>query len=357
MAFFRPTFQQILTRVQADINGRLPGADALLRRSVLNVIAYMIAGIAHTLYGALDYWSRQIFPDTAEEENLNRWGRFWSVTRKAATKATGNITATGVNGSPIDSGTQVQRSDGALFVTTESATIASGTATIPVQASDFGQAGNTAATSKLNFVSPPNGVNAEAVVASGGLTGGADTESNANYLVRILRRIDLPPHGGAAFDYVTWALEVPGVTRAWCPDQEEPVPYVVVRFMMDDTYPDGIPEPDDVTRVADYINEPYRRPVTAKLIVLAPVAVELDFEIQLTSNDTTETRDAVEAELRDMLLRDGEPGGTIYLSRINAAISSASGQFDHILTDPVANVTHDTGEIPVFGEITWIPAP
>jgi len=35
----------------------------------------------------------------------------------------------------------------------------------------------------------------------------------------VARYIDLyrqPPQGGDLFDYIEWALEVPGVTRAWC---------------------------------------------------------------------------------------------------------------------------------------------
>jgi uncharacterized phage protein gp47/JayE len=122
--------------------------------------------------------------------------------------------------------------------------------------------------------------------------------------------------------------------------------------MMDDKYEDGIPLIDDVTTVQNYIN--VRRPVTADVEVVAPIPVELDFEIHLNIFDTAEIRAAIETELRDMIRRDAIPGGTIYLSRIKEAISVASGEFDHVLTIPSANVTHTTGQIAVMGTITWI---
>ena len=48
-----------------------------------------------------------------------------------------------------------------------------------------------------------------------GIAGGADEQSDLLLLQRVLARLRQPPHGGADFDYIRWALEVPGVTRAW----------------------------------------------------------------------------------------------------------------------------------------------
>ncbi|MDX9862130.1 MAG: hypothetical protein RBS99_14555, partial [Rhodospirillales bacterium] len=62
---------------------------------------------------------------------------------------------------------------------------------------------------------------------------------------------------------------------------------------------------------------------------------------------------AIEAEIRDLLRREAEPGGTILLSHIREAISIAAGEYDHALAAPAADLAHDTGEIAVFGGITW----
>jgi Uncharacterized homolog of phage Mu protein gp47 len=124
-----------------------------------------------------------------------------------------------------------------------------------------------------------------------------------------------------------------------------------VRFMMDDTYDDGIPLSSNVTTVGAYIEA--RRPITATVNVVSPVADPLDFTIALVGGDTSAVRAAVEANIRDLILREAEPGGTLRLSRINEAISLASGEFDHVLMNPIANVSESTGYITTMGTITW----
>lgn len=351
MPYARPTLQNLIDRTVSEIESRLDGSDPKLRRSFLNVIARAIAGGIHGLYGMQEFFFRQLFPDTAEKEYLERWASIWGVTRKAATKATGITQATGTNGSTIPSGTELTRSDGLRFKTTALGTISLGIANLSVEAIETGSGGNTANGSLLTFVSTPSGVNSITTVQSPGLSGGTDTETDENLLERLLDRIQTPPQGGSAQDYVTWALEVPGVTRAWCYPIELGPGTVSVRFMMDDTYGDGIPQAGDVIAVDNYIDA--RRPVTADVTVAAPVAVPLDFTIDLGSVDSLAIREAVTAELKEMIRRDAVPGGTIYLSRINEAISIATGEFDHVLTVPAANVNHTTGQIAVLGTITW----
>lgn len=350
MAFSRPTFTQIFNRVKADINSKLSGADSKLRRSVLNVLAFVVAGATHGLYGFLNFIYLQVFPDTAVAENLKRWGAIWGVTQLAATKSSGTRAATGTNGTVIPEGTELQRSDSVIVVTTAEATISSGTATISLEASIAGENGNTDIDSVLSFTSPPDGIDSD---TSGGtaLTGGADEETEVSYLSRILARIQFPPSGGNDADYEAWARAVAGVTRVWVYPLELGAGRVTVRFMMDDTYDDGIPLAGDVTTVSNYIAE--LRPTTATVTVVAPIADVLNFTIDLGTTDTAAIRTAVQAELLDMIRRDAEPAGTIYISRINEAISIATGEFDHILTLPAANVTHATGHIATMGTITW----
>ncbi|HYF35448.1 MAG TPA: baseplate J/gp47 family protein, partial [Prosthecobacter sp.] len=100
------------------------------------------------------------------------------------------------------------------------------------------------------------------------------------------------------------------------------------------------------------------RPVTAEVFVEAPVAVPLNFTIRLknaagATESSATIRAAVEAELEDLIRRDAEPGGTILFSRIREAISTAAGEFDHSITVPAADITHDDDEIATMGTITW----
>lgn len=354
MPLARPTLKALIDRAIADINARLPDADARLPFSNLNVLAHVQGAGVHGLYGYLDWIAKQVFPDTAEAEALERWASIWGITRKAAGPATGSVTLTGVSGKSVPTGTLLQRADGQQYHTTADATLAEGTVDAPVVAVVAGKAGSCAAGIGLTLVSPVAGINSSGVVATGGLTGGAEAETDEALRERLLSRIRQPPHGGAANDYITWATEVPGVTRAWVYPGELGSGTVTVRFVRDN---DGsaaaiIPDPTEVAAVRDYIDA--RRPVTAQVAVVAPVAVPLDFQIQGLTPNTAAVQAAVRAELQDLLIREATPGGTILLSHIRAAISAAVGETDYVLVSPAANVTNTTGRMSTMGVITWL---
>lgn len=350
MAFQRPTLQTLVSRVKADIAAQLPGTDALLRHSLLDILSRAQAATAHGLHGHIDYMARQIIIDTAESVYLDRWASVWGVTRKLAAAAQGNATFTGVNTTVIPLGTVLQRSDGWQFTTDAEVTIVAGSAVVAITAVTTGAASNTNAASVLSLVTPISGADNAATVDASGLTGGAEIENDTSLRARLLARIQQTPHGGADFDYINWALEVAGVTRAWVYPGEDGLGTVKVRFMMDDTYADGIPLAADVTTVQSYIDA--LRPVTAAITVAAPVAVPLNFTL-LVSPATSAVQAAVQAELTDLVLRSAAPGGTILLSHIREAISLAEGETDYVLTTPAADVTHTIGQIATMGAITW----
>ncbi len=188
MSFSRPTLPDLIDRAAADIETRLPGVDARLRRSNLGELSRVHAGVAHGFYGYLDWLARQLMPDTAEAEHLDRWSTIWGVIRKPAAAATGNVTFTGTSGTLIPAGTQLQRSDAELFATDADGTISSGTVVVAVTAVTAGQGGNTAQSTKLTLLSPIAGVNSSAAVAAGGLVGGADIEIDEDLRDRLIAR-------------------------------------------------------------------------------------------------------------------------------------------------------------------------
>lgn len=350
MPFDRPALEEHARRIEGDLATRLGISAGLLRRTNTGVLARVLAAATFNLQGFLVWILQQIMPDTAEAVYLDRHAMLWGVTRKAAAEAAGNVTFTGNDDTVIPAGTVLQRSDGVEFTLDAPATIAAGTATGAVTAAAAGVDGNAAEGETLAFASPVAGASAEATVAAGGLTGGADTETDDALRARLLARIQAPPHGGTALDYVTWALEVAEVTRAWTFPLEQGLGTVTVRFVTDNAVGGLIPTAPKVTEVQDYIDA--RRPVTADVSVVAPAAAPLNFTIQLTP-DTTAVRAEVEAELRDLLDREAAPGATILLSHINEAISIAAGETDHLLTVPAADVTHAASDIATFGAITW----
>lgn len=349
MPFKRPTLTDLNGRIAADIESRLPGADAKLRRNVLNVLARAQAGAAHGLHGHLAWAAQQIMPDTAEAEYLERWASIWKIFRKPAAAATGNITLTGTTGAQIPAGTVLQRSDGAEFATVAAAVLAAGSATVAATAATAGALGNAVAGSTLTLIHPLSGVNPTATVAAEGLGAGADVEEDDSLRGRVLARIQRPPHGGAEWDYEAWALEVPGITRAWVTPGYLGVGTVGIIIVNDDADP-IIPDAAKVGEVQAYIDE--RRPVTAQALVLAPVAVPLALTIAVAPN-TAAVQQAVLDELTDFFRREAVPGGTIYISRLREAISTAAGETSHELTVPAADVLHAAGEIATLGVVTW----
>lgn len=346
MPLERPTLQTLIDRVRNDLIARL-AEDDVLRRADAEVYSRVIAAACHSINGFIEYVAKQIIIDTAETGYLERWGTIWGVLRRAAAPADGQVTMTTAVGSVIPAGTLLKAFDGQEYATASEVT-ATGTSTVVnVTAVVAGAAGNRTTVQTLNLVSPVAGV--QPTGTAGELSGGADAETDDSLRTRLLARIQNPPHGGAAADYVAWALEVAGVTRAWVYANELGLGTVSVRFMRDD---DASPIPDsaEVADVQAYIAA--RKPVTAQLTVIAPVAVPLNMTIDVTPDNAT-VRAAIESEVRDFIRRESEPGGTLRISRLREAISVAAGESYHELTSPTADITVSTGQISTMGTITW----
>ena len=345
--FDRPTLQVLADRIRGDILTRM-NADDVLRRSDAEVYARVEALAMHTLYGYVDWIKDQLFADTCSESMLERHATFWKVPRKVAAAATGNATFSTAIGATIPAGTLLRALDGVEYETTASATAVSASTVVAVEAVSAGAAGNRASGQNLLLVQPIDGV--QTTVVCGDLSGGADVEAVSAWRARILAAMRKPPAGGTENDYVQWALEVPGVTRAWAYALEMGLGTVVVRFVRDDDV-SLIPDAGEVAAVQAYIDA--LRPITADVTVVAPTASPVNFTISITP-DTAEVRAAVQAELEDLLLRESEPGGTLLLSHIREAVSLAAGETDSEVTVPAADVVKTTGQIATMGTITWV---
>lgn len=352
MPYNRQTPEQELQMLQTELDGSLAGADARLRGSPENAVAKIVTLGVHDLHGYIAWMFKQIHPKTADEDYLeNNHASLRKITRKPATAAVGSVTFTGTNGTTIPEGTVLRRADGQEYTTDAGVLITAGSATVAIRASAAGFIGNASAGSKLSMTSPIAGVQSAAVIAAGGCFGGADLEGVEDLRRRVLQRWAKPPQGGADHDYESWALEVAGVTRAWILRHAMGVGTVMVIFVMDNKPDTIIPTPEEAELVRAYI-DPKRNATAKGLFVIPPSPFNVDFTIRI-SPDTPAIRAAITAELQDFFRREAEPGGTLYLSRMNEAISAATGEFDHELVTPAANVTRDFAEISMLGEITF----
>ena len=349
MPFNRPSLPELIARIGSDIESRLPGTDARTRRSNLAVLARIEAGVAHGLYGYLDHIARQVIIDTADSDVLERWAAVWGLSRRSAINASGVVVFSGNNGTLIPAGLVLQRADGLQFLVAVTSSITSGTAQVLVTATEPGDLGNTEPATPLALAAQVLGLSGVATVGSGGIVSGADVESDDSLRARLLTRIQQPPHGGAAHDYVQWALEVPGVTRAWVHPLWMGAGTVGVVFVRDND-PSPIPDSPEVAAVQAYIEA--RRPVTAEVYVIAPTPLVVPVTLSVTP-DTPAIRAAVAAELVDVFRREATPGVTLRISHLREAVSLAAGEEDHVITAPAGDVVATAGQMPVLGTITW----
>lgn len=349
MTFIRPTLSELIERSRADIESRLPGADTRLRHSLLDVLTRVHGGTASGVYGYVDWIARQIPFDTAEGDILARWASIWGVQRKAAVGAIGTLRFTGSNGFVVPTGAELTRVDGTVYRTTATAVIAGGEAIVAVEAVDGGPGTDAAEGVQLTLSSAITGVNAIATVRSPGLTGGAEEESDADLLGRFLQRVRQPPEGGSASDYQRWALQLPEVTRAWVYPAWMGIGTVGVTFVLDGRE-NIFPLSADLLAMEAHLDA--LKPVTAEVVVFAPVARPVDMIIRLTP-DTSPVRQAVLAELDDLFARDVQPGGTLRLSRIREAISLAQGEAFHDLELPSVDPVSGPGEMLTLGTVTF----
>ncbi|MBR8316070.1 baseplate J/gp47 family protein [Burkholderia dolosa] len=347
MAFALPTLPELIERVGGDLTSN---ADGALRRSDQRALIRVHSGASHEMHGYLGWTARQILPDTCDEEMLLRHARLrLAVPRKDAAAAAGYGSASGAEGKTIFAGTLLQSDDQRRYVVVENATIRTGSAKVHVRAVEAGAAGNVTAGTRLRFISPVVGVSDTVVVLDPGVSGGTDQESIERLRQRVIRSYRLVPDGGNGDDYVTWTLEVPGVTRAWCRPHYMGLGTVGVFFMRDDDL-DPVPNEQARAAVKAYIEK--QRPVTAELYVLAPKPRPINFDIRLSPDDEA-TRAAVVKSLSDLLERDGALGVTVLESRLRHAISGPRGERDHKLLQPEDDVVLEPNEIPVIGEVTW----
>lgn len=349
--FTRPTLPQLITAIRSDILTRLAADTTLaaLRRTDAEVYARVQAAAVHTVYGYIDYLARNLLPDLADEDWLLRHGNMKRCPRKDATAAAGYVRWDGAApGVTIDSGVTIQRDDLVSFTTTAAATTSEGVLRVPVTCDDTGTTGNTDDGIAMRLTSPVEGLTSAGVADT--VEGGTDMEDLETWRGRIIERWYYTPQSGADQDYITWAKEVSGITRAWTYRHWSGVGTVGVMVANSDLIN---PIPDDaVVEAAQAYIEPLAPVAGSDVYVFAPAAHTVDFHIRLNP-DTEEVRYAVMAEVRAMMLRDGVPEGVLKPSRISEAISIATGEYSHELVSPTEDTSIAKGEIGVVGDFTW----
>lgn len=364
MPWQTPTLKQV-RKTNADyISGNLRAP--LVPTGVARILADANAGNAHQVLKYIDWLADQLLPDRAEKLFLDRHGRIWLVNsdgtrgRKLAKFASGTANLFGTTSVVVPAYTQLVGfgAGGVTYETTAQITLGAGANSVPIRALDPGSAGNLPDGQPLSVSTAVQGLNPQGTIGS--VSGGTDEESDDELRLRILARIQKPPMGGDADDYVEWALSVPGVTRAWCSPRELGPGTVTVRFMCDDLRAGagGFPTSDDVTAVHDFLM--IVRPVTADVFTVAPLPEPIGFTLTNLAGDSTALRAAIAANVSAMLQRKAAPASavngqpvdaqTIYAAWVSEAVLQTAGvtSFDLTMSD---HVMPSKGSLAVLGTI------
>lgn len=379
MPFKRKTLTELRAQNQQFLRSELNDPGALLRFSNLRILADMDAGMAHLHYGYLDYIAKQVTPFTATDEWLDAWAALKRKYRKPPTAAScEKVRFTGMADSVVPQATRLNRGDGYQYqVTHEGKIDKTGQVIVPVMAilpdiSDApeggGKAGNSPKETKLTLDIPLAGVDAEAITLEP-MSGGADIEDEEIFRQRMLLAFQNPPQGGSDMDYVGWANEVAGVTRAWVKRRLVGAGTVGVYIMCDNNENKGFPSgkdgvasketyavhaSGDQLRVADHLYD--LQTVTALVWVCSPIAKKIDFAFAGIKNIAAETQQQIEKAIDNVFFDKGDPCGEakIHLSDLQFAIADIPGTGGFVLKKPQNNLAFNVGELPVRGEITYL---
>jgi uncharacterized phage protein gp47/JayE len=309
-----------------------------------------------------------LIPFTSRGIYLTRWMAGVGVPRQTAAAAGGAVIIQGTAGITVGAGWVLQNTiTGVLYTTQAALELTGGTDdTVSIVATSGGSNTNMAAAATLTPVTAIAGVSATVTVATAGLTGGTDVESDTDGQIRLQQRMSSQPMGGSIWDYQTWAKQVAGVTRVWVFPLNRGAGTVDVAFMMD-ARADRFPLSADITAVQSYINT--LRPVTANVqaFALTPYDVNLRIlNLVPQAGTTLVTAQANIAAAAAALFTTTTPtatygdgiipgttGGTLYLEQISVAIETAAGVGSFDLAAPSADVTVGAGQLAQLGTIAW----
>ena len=360
MAFKRPSIATLKKYFRSDAETETQSTYSWLRRSLMAALSKAVVGVAHGLHGHIQYSAKQVIPGYATDEAVieRQATLYLKQGRKAAVGAKGNVDLIGTDGKILPAGSVLQRA-GFDYVTDADATIVAGVATVAVTATveidGAGQDTNASEGTTLTLTVPVAGINSNATVATGDLTGGTDQETFDQVNQRIRERIAKNPNGSNNDQYEVWAREVAGVTRAWSYSNWMGYGTVGLFFVRDDDA-SLIPDAAEVQTVQDYID--VLRPSGMKgFSAIAPTEVVQNFDIQLSPN-TAAVQAAVESAIKALFLReakveDGSGNATMLISHIREVISSSTDEQDHVLVSPATNITLNAGELLTVGAFTW----
>lgn len=345
-----PNLATIIKNVSADFLSET-GANAYIRRSTEYVLSRVIGFLAKGLYAYILDRYNQAYYDTCTDEEFWKWGTRYGITQNPSVPWNGTVTFTGTPATAIPALTALQRSDGQAYTTDALATIdGGGSISVTATADVAGSTGSCTDGTTLTLTSAIPGIDSDSTVDDTQISG-SDVETRAQAQERLRLRLSNPFGSGGPGSYELVALGISGVTRAWEFPGIDGAGTVGVAFARDgDVSP--IPDAGELATVLAALVA--AAGVTAIPSVITNTATALNVQISNLVPDTPTVRAAIELSLGDLVLREGEPSGSLTPSQISTAISSAAGETSHTLDSPTTDTVYATNELPTFGTLTVV---
>lgn len=325
MPFEIPKLTELMRQSELSINSSLRATSA--RFTFAKALAYVSAGLSHLLHRHLFYVYEQIFPTKADETSLEEWGIVYGVQRKKPTNAEGRILISGRPGTVIPANTEIRSVDtGEIYLLKSGggSIAADGSLELNVISKGLGSQVNVqvgAATLTLN--NPfPGAISSVKIVQD--IAGAADIEPLEAYRDRLLDYIRTPSTGSGIADYIRWAREVPGVSRAWVFPELQGAGTVGVTYEEQGTeyinYSEAVRQ-----KVVQSIE--LRRPVTARVLVVNPKPTLITLRIAIKPFNAT-TQQLVLADAKDFFFTRFEP---INFRRADGSTVTSTQTVDNLL--------------------------
>ena len=245
---------------------------------------------------------------------------------------------------------------------TASATYANARVTADITGTD----GNISSGATMTITAPNSGVDDEALVCFGGVSGGAEIEDKEAFRARLIEALAVDFGTFSASEIKIVAKQISGVTRVWVREATLNASNGVAEGQVEiyftrDNDANIFPSAADVATVKAHIVSSIMPAHTAEedVTVAAPTALPVDFTFTALSPDTPSMRAAVEAALVQFFDEGVDLGIDVTEDAYRCAIYAAY-DLDRqaviksfALSTPSAGITVDTDELPTLGTVTW----
>lgn len=313
---------------------------------------YAVAAQVYSLYVQAEWLGRQVLPQTAEGEFLDRHAQLRGIARKEAAPAEGVIRfaagETADTARVIPVGTVCMTAGRVRFETTEEGAIPPGelTAEVPVLAAEAGSAGNVAAGSVVVMAVAPAGV--ASCTNPEPCTGGADREGDGGLRARVMDSFRRLPNGANAAFYQREALSFPQIVAA----SVIPRPRGIGTVDVIAATRAGAPDEGLLAQLNDYFQA--RREIAVEVQVKAPTLAAVAVYVQIKPAEGytfAQAAETVKARLQAWFTGE-RLGQGVLRSQLADLMYHCEGVANYNIVSPRKDVAGSPEVLPQLGRVT-----